>query len=69
MFQPNMGVSPTSKDSSQQRPRANHILLCVVILLYLFERKRASEFPAGIAQRCRETELGKEREGESVGIL
>lgn len=44
MFQPNMGVSPTRKDTSQQSPRANHILLCVVTLLYLLEWKRMGEF-------------------------
>lgn len=49
MFQPNMGVSPTRKDNSQQRPRANHILLWVVTLLYLFEWKRMGELSVGIA--------------------
>ena len=60
MFQPNMGVSPTRNDTSQQRPRANHILLCVVTLLYLFAWKRVSEFTAEIANG-----LG----GDGAGLL
>lgn len=57
MFQPNMGVDPTRNDTSQQRPRANHILLCVVTLLYLFAWKRVSEFTAEIANEWGEIEL------------
>lgn len=54
MFQPNMGVNPTRNDTSQQRPRASHILLCVVTLLYLFAWKRVSEFTAEVANGWRD---------------
>ena len=67
LFQPNMGVNPTRNESSQQRPRAHHTLLCVVTLLYLLEWKRVGEF-AAFAKGWGGERAGKGR-GENVGVL
>lgn len=64
-----MGVSPTRNDSSQQRPKANQILLWVVTLLYLFEWKKICEFTVEEDKGLEDRLQGREGEVERVSSL